>query len=442
DFYGREAFQEVDFAAMFAPLCKWAARVEEISRLPQMLAHAFQVALSGRPGPVVLALPEDLLREEATLPKQKVLPPFLPAPAPDSLAQAASMIRKAKRPLLVAGGSQWSGEGRQALAQLAKAWRLPVTVPFRRQDLISGAHPCYAGDLGIGPDPKLFKAAQEADLLILLGTRLGEIASQSYRLPRPGQKVIHVHADNQELGRVFHADLGVNATGDAFALAFAELPAPRKPTWAGWCKQLHDQRKDWAKPKSTGGLLDAGLVMQALEKLLPHDAILTVDAGNFAGWPQRFLTFGSRRLLGPTCGAMGYAIPASVAASLAEPDKCVVACVGDGGALMTGQELATAVQYGAKPIVLLFDNAMFGTIRMHQEKRHPGRVVATKLNNPDFAAWARSFGAYGETVSRTQDFAPAFQRALAAGKPALLHLKTEPDIITPTLRLSKMRAAS
>lgn len=438
DFYGREAFQEVDFAAMFAPLCKWAARIEDIAHLPSMLAHAFQLAQSDRPGPVVLALPEDLLREEAVLPRAKALPPFKPQAMPEAPAKTAALLKTAKRPLLIAGGSSWTVEGKAALAKLAKTWKLPVAVPFRRQDLISGQHSCFAGDLGIGPDPNLFKAAMDADLLLLLGTRLGEIASQAYQLPKPGQTVIHVHAGTGELGKVFHADLAVNATPDSFAQAFAGLPAPKKPVWTDWTKQLRADREAWARPRATGGAFDAGIAMEILERLLPKDAILTVDAGNFAGWPQRFLTFGSRRLLGPTCGAMGYSIPASIAASLAEPDKCVVSFVGDGGALMTGQELATAMQYKARPIILVFDNAMFGTIRMHQEKRYPGRVMATDLENPDFAAWAESFGAFAARVTRTEEFEPAFKQARASGRAALLHIKTEPDIITPNLRLSKM----
>jgi acetolactate synthase-1/2/3 large subunit len=440
DFYGREAFQEVDFAAMFAPLSKWAARVEDIAQLPSMLAHAFQLAQSDRPGPVVLALPEDLLREEAVLPKAKALSPFRPEASPESLAQAAKLLKQAKRPLLVAGGSLWSPEGKAALAKFAKGWKLPVTVPFRRQDLMAGEHPCFAGDLGIGPDPNLFQAAQEADLLFLLGTRFGEIASQGYQLPRAGQTVIHVHAGTSELGKVFHADLAVNATPDSFAQAFALQSSPRSPVWADWTKQIRANREAWGKPRSTGGKLDAGLVMETLERLLPKDAILTVDAGNFAGWPQRFLSFGSRRLLGPTCGAMGYGIPAGVSASLAEPDKCVVTFVGDGGALMTGQELASALQHQAKPIILIFDNKMFGTIRMHQEKRYPGRVSATDLQNPDFAKWAESFGAFGETVTCTQDFEAAFQRARKSGRASVLHLLTDPDIITPNARISKMKA--
>lgn len=438
DFYGREAFQEVDFAAMFAPLCKWAARVEDIAHLPSMLAHAFQLAESDRPGPVVLALPEDLLREEACLPQAKALPPFTPQALPETLAKTAAALKAAKRPLLIAGGSSWTDDGKAALAQMAKAWKLPVAVPFRRQDLISGSHPCFVGDLGIGPDPKLFKAAMEADLLLLLGTRLGEIASQAYQLPKQGQAVIHVHAGSSELGKVFHADLAVNATPDSFVQAFAGLPAPKKPAWTDWTKQLRADREAWARPRPTGGAFDAGKAMAILERLLPKDAILTVDAGNFAGWPQRFLTFGSRRLLGPTSGAMGYSIPASVSASLAEPERCVVSFVGDGGALMTGQELATAMQYKARPIILVFDNSMFGTIRMHQERRYPGRVVATGLENPDFAKWAESYGAFGATVTTTEEFEPAFKQAMTAGRAALLHIKTDADIITPNQRLSKM----
>ncbi len=439
DFYGREAFQEVDFAAMFAPLCKWAARVEDIGHLPSMLAHAFQQAVSDRPGPVVLALPEDLLREEAAPSKAKILSAFRPQASDEQLLAAAACLKKAKRPLLIAGGSQWTDEGRAGLDRLARKWKLPVAVPFRRQDLMTGQHPCFAGDLGIGPDPQLLAAAMEADLLFLLGTRLGEIASQGYRLPKAGQTVIHVHAGAGELGKVFHADLAINATPDSFAQAFLETSAPAKPAWSAWTKQLRQARQEWSKPRPTGGSLDAGLVMEALERLLPDDAILTVDAGNFAGWPQRFLTFGSRRLLGPTCGAMGYSIPAAVGASLQAPDRTVVSFVGDGGALMTGQELATAIQHKAKPIILIFDNGMFATIRMHQEARYPGRVVATDLQNPDFASWAESFGAFGQTVTRTQEFEPAFKRAMACGKAAVLHLKTDPDIITPRMRLSKVK---
>jgi acetolactate synthase-1/2/3 large subunit len=442
DFYGREAFQEVDFARMFAPICKWAARVEDIAHLPSMLTHAFQLAQSDRPGPIVLALPEDLLREEAQLPKTKAKPPFRPQAEEAYVEAAAKLLKQAKRPLLIAGGSLWTPGGKAALAAFAKAWKLPVAVPFRRQDLMAGDHPSYAGDLGIGPDPNLFAAAKQADLLFLLGTRLGEIASQGYCLPQAGQTVIHVHAGTSELGKVFHADLAINATPDSFAQVIAQSPAPKSPAWSGWTKEIRAHRESWSKPRATGGALDAGLVMEALERLLPKDAILTVDAGNFAGWPQRFLTFGARRLLGPTCGAMGYGIPAGVSASLAEPEKCVVTFVGDGGALMTGQELASAVQHKAKPIILLFDNKMFGTIRMHQEKKYPGRVSATDLVNPDFARWAESFGAVGITVAKTADFEPAFKKAMAAKRPALLHLLTDPDIITPNARISKMRARS
>lgn len=440
DFYGREAFQEVDFAQMFAPLCKWAARVEDIRQLPLMLAHAFQLAQSDRPGPVVLALPEDLLREEALLSKAKALPPFRPPPQAEDLKLAAGLLRKAERPLLIAGGSLWREEGKTSLAKLAKSWNLPVAVPFRRQDLIAGDHPCYAGDLGIGPDPNLLKAALHADLLFLLGTRLGEIASQGYLLPKAGQKIVHVHAGAAELGKVFHADLAINAAPSAFAEALAELPSPRKPAWRDWTQELRKQRQAWAAARPTGGALDCGLVMGMLDKLLPKDAILTVDAGNFASWPQRFLTFGKRRLLGPTCGAMGYGVPAGVSASLACPDRCVVTFVGDGGALMTGQELATALQFKAKPIILIFDNKMFGTIRMHQEKRYPGRVSATSLKNPDFAKWAESFGAYAETVAKTEDFEAAFKRARQSGKASVLHMLTDPDVITPNARISKMKA--
>lgn len=440
DFYGREAFQEVAFEAMFAPLCKWAVRVEKLRQLPGLLAKAFQIAQSDRPGPVVLALPEDLLREEAVLPAARKLAPIRKAPGKAAIAKAARLLKAAQRPLLIAGGSLWTSGGKQALAKLARGWRLPVAVPFRRQDLMAGTHSSYAGDLGIGPDPNLFKAARDADLLFLLGTRLGEIASQGYELPRRGQTIIHVHAGQEELNKVFAADLAVNATPDAFAKAFAQLAPPAQPAWTDWTKHVRHQRQEWAKPRPTGGALDCGLVMEKLDRLLPEDAILTVDAGNFAGWPQRFLTFGKRRLLGPTCGAMGYGIPAGVSASLASPDKCVVTFVGDGGALMTGQELATALQFKAKPIILIFDNKMFGTIRMHQEKRYPGRVSATALENPDFAKWAESFGAYAETVTRTQDFDAAFKRARQSGKASVLHMVTDPDIITPNARISKMKA--
>ncbi|MBI4967838.1 MAG: thiamine pyrophosphate-binding protein [Rhodospirillales bacterium] len=442
DFIGREAFQEVDLAAFFAPLCKWSARVEEASRLPEYLARAFHVAASGRPGPVVLALPEDLLRESALALDVSPLAANHPAPSVVGLVELRKLLAASKRPLAIAGGGGWTQEGRAALRAFAEINDLPVAVTFRRQDLFAGDHPGFAGDLGLGPDPALIATAKEADLLLLIGTRMGEIASQGYSLfamPVPEKTVIHIHPEAEELGRVFRPTLAIQADGDSCAKALAGLPGANGP-WADWRAKANRARLAWATPQPTGGALDLGLAMGVVERLLPADAIVTTDAGNFAGWPQRFLTFGGRRLLGPTCGAMGYGVPAAVAASLAQPERSVLACVGDGGILMTGNELATALQQGAKPVILVFDNGMYGTIRMHQEGRHPGRVVGTQLANPDFALWARSFGAHAETVTRTEEFEPALARALAAGKAALLHLKTDPNIITPRATIADLRA--
>jgi acetolactate synthase-1/2/3 large subunit len=438
DFMDREAFQEVDFPAMFAPLSKWAVRVEQAGRLPEYLGRAFSVAKAGRPGPAVLALPEDLLRETCSAPEAAApLPPVHGKPAVEDLVALRKLMAESKRPLIVVGGGGWTEEGRQALARFAQASDLPVACSFRRLDLLAGDHPCFAGDLGLGPDPQLIAKAKAADLLILLGTRFSEIASQGYELSA-SQKLVHIHPEAEELGRVHRPGLAVACDPSEFARGLAALP-PLLALWPEWRKELRAARLAWAKPRATGGLFDAGLAMEMLESELPGDAIVTVDAGNFAGWPQRFLTFGKRRFLGPACGAMGYGVPAAVAAALARPGQLVAGFVGDGGILMTGQEIATALQHGAAPIILVFDNGMFGTIRMHQESRHPSRVMATRLENPDFAAWARSFGAHGETVAATDDFLPAFRRARECGRAALLHLKTDPEIITPRSTLSDLR---
>jgi acetolactate synthase-1/2/3 large subunit len=438
---GREAFQEVDFERMFAPLAKAVERVDSAARLPEIMARAIHTALSGRPGPVVLALPEDMLREEAAPAAIRPLSPTRAHPVPDMMAELHSHLRHAQKPFLIVGGGGWNAVARRAVGHFASANQLPVACTFRRHDLIDNNHPGFAGDLGIAPDPALVKRVQEADLLIILGARLGEIASQGYTLLENGnlnRKIVHIHASAEEPGRVFTPDLAIQSGMAEFLSCALELPFLPEIPWSEWTAEAALQRRKWSEPRSTGGALDLGLVMGDLAKLLPKESIVTTDAGNFAGWPQRFLKF--HRLLGPTCGAMGYGVPAAVSASLSAPEACVVCFVGDGGCMMTGQELATALQQGTKPIILIFNNRQYGTIRMHQESRFPGRVMATELHNPHFAEWAASFGAYAERVERTEEFAPAFTRALASGKASVIELMTDPEILSPRATVTELRS--
>lgn len=442
---GRDAFQEVDYRQFFGGMAKWVAEIEDPARIPEMLSRAYHVATSGRPGPVVLALPEDMLAESAEVAE---LPAFAPLETHPSLAQMADLQKRlwaAKRPLAILGGSRWSEGARAAFTRFAERFQLPVACSFRRQMLFDNLHGNYAGDVGIGINPRLAERVREADLLLLVGGRLSEMPSQSYGLldiPQPSQTLVHVHAGAEELGRVYLPDLAIHATPNGFCAALEALQPPNAIAWDGAAGTAHADYLAWsgARPQVPGALQMAQ-VMDWLEQHLPEDAILANGAGNYATWVHRFHRF--RRLntqLAPTSGSMGYGLPAAVAGKLKYPERMVVCFAGDGCLQMTMQEFGTAAQEGAAIITIVVDNGMYGTIRMHQERDFPGRVSATTLVNPDFAAFARAYGAHAETVETAAEFAPAFERAAASGKPALLHLKLDPEAITPVRSLSQIRA--
>ncbi len=440
----REAFQEVDFRQMFGPLAKWVAQIDSAARIPEYVARAFRTAITGRPGPVVLALPEDMLRERADVPDLPRAAPVQATPSDGDMGRLAEMLRRAQRPLAIVGGAPWPDSACARFQSFAEAWHLPVACSFRRQDVMHNASRSYVGDLGTGPNPALLERVRAADLLLVAGARLGEITTQGYGLPAPPKAaaaLIHVHADLAELGRVYQPDLAIPSSPAAFADVAAALAPPPELPWAAWTAAARQDYESWQRPGPCPGTLDLGAVFCWLRDRLPPNAIVTNDAGNFSGWGHRFLRYGRPgRQLGPTSGAMGYAYPAAVAAKITHPERLVLSLSGDGGFLMTGQELATAMHAGAAPIALVINNGMYGTIRMHQENRFPGRVSATDLTNPDFAALARSYGAFGATLTRTEEFAPAFEEAVASGRAAVIELKPDPEAITTRTTLSALRA--
>ena len=440
----REAFQEVDYRAVFGGLAKWATEIDDAARIPEIVTRAFSVATSGRPGPVVIALPEDMLTSLVEAPAALPHTPVETAPGAAEMQKLDELLRNAKRPFVILGGSRWSAMAKSRMEKAAEAWALPVGCSFRRQMLFDHLHPCYAGDVGIGPNPKLAQYIKEADLVLLVGGRFGEMPSSDYSLlksPYPDQTLVHVHPDAGELGRVYRPALAINASPEAFAQAFAATTPDAPPAWEPETERLHGAYLAWSTPPETGpGPVQMGPIMAWLEKALPDDAILTNGAGNYATWIHRFHRF--RRFgtqAAPTSGSMGYGTPAAVAAKDLFPERTVVAFAGDGCFLMNGQEFATAVQYGLPIVVVVVNNGIYGTIRMHQEREYPGRVVATDLQNPDFAALARAYGGHGETVEATEDFAPAFERAVASGRPAIVEVRLDPEAITPTRTLSDIR---
>ena len=443
---GREAFQEVDFEAMFAPLAKWVCEVTEQERIPELVSRAYHVACSGRPGPVVLAFPEDVLAEPAEVADAEPYRVVQAHPGRDELEHMTELLAVAERPLLLVGGGGWTEEAARDMLAFAEAGGLPTVASFRCQSYIDNHSPIYAGWAGVGIDPGLAGRIREADLLLVAGARLGEATTSGYTLvepPRPSQRLIHVHADPDELGSVYQGDLLVNAGPAQFAAAAAALDPVDGSRWTGWRELLRAEYVALLTPREAPGELDLGRVVAHLRERLPAEAILASGAGNFTGWLQRFYQFRRfRTQLAPTSGAMGYGVPAAVAAKIVQPDRAVVCLAGDGDFLMTGQELATAVQEEAAIVVLVVNNGMYGTIRMHQEREYPGRESGTRLVNPDFAAYARAFGAHGEVVERTADFAEAFERALACGGPALLELRVDPEAITPRATLTEIREAA
>ncbi|MGY3590175.1 acetolactate synthase-1/2/3 large subunit [Bradyrhizobium sp. USDA 4341] len=422
----REAFQELDYKAVFGTMAKWAVEIDRPDRIPELVARAFRVALQGRPGPVVISLPENMLTETAAVADAPKVEPAVTWPAPSDIERLGSMLAGAKAPIVVLGGSAWTAEAAKGIARFAERFDLPVATSFRRASLFDADHSHYAGDLGIGPSPKLRDRFTGADVILLIGGRMSEMPSSSYTLldiPVPSQQLIHVHPGSEELGRVYQPALAIQATPAAFAAAVESMKPAAAPAWKGEAAKAHADYLAWTdKPRELPGHFQYGEVVTWLRDRLPKDAIVCNGAGNYAGWihrHHRFHAFAAQ--LAPTSGSMGYGVPAAVMAKRHHPDRVVVAFAGDGCFLMNGQEFATAVQYDAPLIVVVIDNAQYGTIRMHQERDYPGRVVGTQLKNPDFALYAKAFGGHGERVERTEDFAPAFERALASGKPAILH---------------------
>ncbi len=442
EFAEREAFQEVDYRRMYGQMAKWVAQIDRVERIPEYVSHAFHTACAGRPGPVVLALPEDALFAEAAVadvPKHHVV---RPAPAPRQMDEVRKLLDSAQRPFVLLGGGGWNRDTCTRLQRWIEANDLGVGTSFRCQDLFDNRSPNYSGDVGIGINPKLAERVKEADVLLVIGARLGEMTTSAYSLvevPVPRQTLIHVHAGAEELGRVYRPALAINSGNAQFVEALERLSFKS----ASWKERTAAARKEfleWTEPRQMPGKVQYGEIIRWLSDHLPQDTIVAGGAGNFAGWLHRHFRYkGFRTQLGSTNGSMGYGYPAAVAAKLAEPKRTVFALCGDGDYLMTGQEIATAVQYGANFVAVVVNNGLYGTIRMHQEREYPGRVYGTELKNPDFAAYARAFGGHGETVERTEDFAPAFERASKSGKPALIELRIDPDAITPATTLSAIR---
>lgn len=443
----REAFQEIDFRRMFGQMSKWTAQIDDPARIPEMVSRAFHVATSGRPGPVVLALPEDMQSERAAIGLEAgCYTEVQPHPGPDDIAAFRDMLAAAKRPLMLVGGAPWTEQGRADIMAFAEANNVPATTSFRRQDMFDNRHPCYAGVVGLGMNSKLLSRIDEADLLIVVGPQLNEIITQGYTmldLPRPKQKLVHVCAGTGELGKVYQADLPINASPANFGAALRGLEPVDSSAWSESAKTARADYEAFCNPPAAPGDVNLSEIMLWLDANLPEDAIVTNGAGNYAVWVHRFFRYkGFRSQLAPQSGAMGYGVPSGVAAGIVHPDRTVVSFSGDGCYMMNGQELATAVQYGVKTVFIVVNNGMYGTIRMHQERHYPSRVVATGLNNPDFAALAQAYGAHGEVVESTADFAAAFDRARAADGPALIELRVDPEAITPVTTLTAIRESS
>jgi acetolactate synthase I/II/III large subunit len=439
----REAFQELDYRAVFGSMTKWTTEIDDPARVPEIVSRAFHTAANGRPGPVVVAIPEDMLVERIAVADAPPFTAIETSPGAPEMQKFAELLGAARAPMVVLGGSRWSQQACDRLARFVEKYALPVCTTFRRGHLFDQTHPCYAGDLGIGPNPKLLERIKSSDLVIAIGGRLGELPSQHYTLfdiPRPQMPFVHVHPGAEELGRVYSPSLAINATPAAFTAALESLTFARAP--AGEAKAANADYRAWTeKPTEQPGGVNFGAVMIWLRENLAPDAVICNGAGNYAAWIHRFFRF--RRFgqqVAPVSGSMGYGVPAAVAMKRFHPERQVVCIAGDGDFLMNGQEFATAVQYDLPFTTIVFDNGMYGTIRMHQEREYPGRISATELRNPDFQAYARAFGGFGISVERTEDFPAAFQQAEASGKPAIVRLVIDPESITPGTTLAKIRA--
>ena len=451
DFVDREAFQEIDYRRMYGQMAKWVAQIDRADRVPEYLARAFQIATSGRPGPVVLALPEDMLTAVASVADTRSYQAVQASPAAAQIAQVRAMLAGAKKPLVLLGGGGWNAQACADLQAFAEANHLPVSCAFRFQDLLDNAHPNYVGDVGIGINPKLAARVREADVILAIGPRLGEMTTGGYALiaaPVPAQRLIHVHADAEELGSVYQAELMINSGMPQMTAMLAAMEPVDSGAWRASVAEARAELAAWQQQppifKDGAAPLDLWQVVQQIDQIAPHDTIITNGAGNYATWAHRFHSYGGMRTqLAPTSGAMGYSVPAGVAAKIIAPERTVITFAGDGEYMMNGQELATAVQYRAGVVIIVFNNGMFGTIRMHQELHYPGRVSGTGLHNPDFAALAVAYGGHGEVVETTAGFAPALERALAYANseqlPAVIELRYDGNLITPGATLDTIR---
>lgn len=446
DFAEREAFQEVDYRRMFGQMSKWVAQIDRADRVGEMMSHAFHLAVSGRPGPVVLALPEDMLTASAVPSAARPYQRVAAAPSPQNMTEFRKLLERGQKPLVMMGGGGWTAQACEDMLRFARANDVPLSSSFRCQDLIDNDDPHYAGHVGIGPSKALADLVRQADPLIVVGPRLGEMTTSGYTLvtaPVPQQRLVHVHPGAEELGRVYQADLLINSGIPEFASALAHMQPVDSSAWRGLAQKAHAADQAEREPTPTADPLDMAQVVLQLQARLGKDVIVTNGAGNYSGWAHRYWRYGGfRSQLGPTSGAMGYGVPAAVAAKLQAPDRTVVCFAGDGCFLMSGQELATARQYGAKILVLVVNNSSYGTIRMHQEREYPKRVWGTAIENPDFAALARAYGGHGETVNATEDFMPALERCLQAETFSLIELKIQTDQITSRTTIEKIRSQS
>lgn len=442
DMVDREAFQEIDYRRMFGQMTKWVAQIDRVERIPEYVARAFQVASSGRPGPVVLALPEDMLVEKVRVEDSERVKRVTHQPSMQSMQEVRSLLELSERPLVILGGGGWSESARRQIEMFAEKNYLPVGCSFRRQDLFDNRHPNYIGDIGIGINPKLASIVKESDLLLVVGARLGEMTTGGYALieaPTPKQKLIHIHPGIEELGRVFQASVMINSNIEEAAEAL-NLLEPSESVSTDWLNKANKTYIENIIPQPSTGDVDLSELMIAMRELLPRDTVMTNGAGNFSGWIHRYWQYEDfRSQIAPTNGAMGYGVPAGVAAKIACPDKLVVSVSGDGCFLMNGQEIATAIQYSLKILFIVFDNGMYGTIRMHQERDYPSHVYGTTLKNPDFAALAKAYGLHAETVTSTRDIRGAIKRCIDQNSASLIHIKVDPEAITTRTTLTAIR---
>ena len=438
----REAFQEIDFRRMYGDMAKWIGQIDRIERIPEYVSHAFHTAMTGRPGPVVLALPEDMLSSHAEVEDARPAQPAQAKISAEDLSALQSHLQQASQPLIIVGGPAWTSDAQAQLMAFAERVNIPVAAAFRYQDYMDNRHANYVGDVGIGIDPKLAQRVRETDLLIAFGPRLGEMTTSGYSLvdiPNPKQKLIHIHPGAEELGRVYRPDMAINASLRSVAASLEKIIDLDQSKWAGWTRAARADYEAYCQLLETPGEVKFEQIVNHVSNILPDDAIITNGAGNYAGFVRRYHQYRTYRTqLAPTSGSMGYGVPAAIAGKLVRPQVPVICYTGDGDFMMTCQELATAVQYDIPIIIILANNGTYGTIRMHQEREYPDRVSGTSLKNPDFAAMATSFGAHGETVLKTADFKSAFQRAMDSGKPALINCLIEAEAITPQTTLTKI----